>query len=79
MEEEKGIFMVEQARKKQIVQGRLGELAPVSTNILFYIENWPSLCLNLFGLKLKSVTWVYTADVISNKLAAFFPPKLKWV
>lgn len=66
-------------RKKQVVQGRLKEWLGVYTNILFYTEHWPFLCVNLYGLSDNAIVWVYTKSEIPAALLTLFPSQVKWV
>ena len=70
---------VDEKRKKQVVQGSLEEWAAVYTNILFYTEHWPSLCLNLFGLADDANVWIYSLSDVPPSLMDSFPSQVKWV
>ena len=71
--------MVEGRRKKQVVQGQLEEWTSVYTNILFYTELWPSLCLNLFGLDEEASVWIYSKTDTPSSVIDSFPSQVKWV
>ena len=66
-------------RKKQVVQGQLEGRTSVYTNILFYTEHWPSLCLNLFGLDEEASVWIYSNTDTPSSVIDSFPPQVKWV
>lgn len=75
----KAVVEVEERRKKQIVLGRLNNQSSVFTNILFYTQHWPSLCLNLFGLDPASKVWVYSLGAIPKSVVKDFPPQISWI
>ena len=66
-------------RKKQVILGRLNKWSSVSTNILFYTQHWPSLCLNLFGLDIASSVWIYSHEAIPRSVMPEFPPQISWI
>ena len=68
-----------QKRKKQIVQGRVDKWSSVSTNILFYTQQWPTLSLNLFGLDDTSSVWVYSEELVPSSVMPLFSSKIQWV
>ena len=69
----------ERGRKKQVVHGSLDTWTSVAINILFYTQQWPTLCLNLFGLAPASVVWVYSPATVPQSLVPSLPSDIKWV